>query len=82
MQTSIWILFKDHNGEITKYQKHWIGQKFTGFFHKMLQKNLNEHFGRPNKKATLCQSRLCIGEGNGSPPQYSCLAKPMDGGAW
>ena len=24
----------------------------------------------------------CIGEGNGTPLQYSCLEKPMDGGAW
>ena len=24
----------------------------------------------------------CIGEGNGTPPQYSCLENPMDGGAW
>ena len=24
----------------------------------------------------------CIGEGNGTPLQYSCLANPMDGGAW
>ena len=23
-----------------------------------------------------------IGEGNGNPPQYSCLENPMDGGAW
>ena len=23
-----------------------------------------------------------IGEGNGTPLQYSCLEKPMDGGAW
>ena len=23
-----------------------------------------------------------IGEGNGNPPQYSCLKNPMDGGAW
>ena len=22
------------------------------------------------------------GEGNGSPPQYSCLENPMDGGVW
>ena len=22
------------------------------------------------------------GEGNGNPPQYSCLEYPMDGGAW
>ena len=25
---------------------------------------------------------VCIGEGNGTPLQYSCLANPMDGGAW
>ena len=24
----------------------------------------------------------CIGEGNGTPHQYSCLENPMDGGAW
>ena len=23
-----------------------------------------------------------MGEGNGTPLQYSCLANPMDGGAW
>ena len=26
--------------------------------------------------------RLLIGEGNGTPLQYSCLENPMDGGAW
>ena len=25
---------------------------------------------------------LVIGEGSGNPLQYSCLANPMDGGAW
>ena len=25
---------------------------------------------------------FCIGEGNGTPLQYSCLENPMDGGAW
>ena len=24
----------------------------------------------------------CIGEGNGNPPEDSCLENPMDGGAW
>ena len=24
----------------------------------------------------------CIGEGNGTPLQYSCLENPRDGGAW
>ena len=27
-------------------------------------------------------SKLVIGEGNGTPVQYSCLENPMDGGAW
>ena len=26
--------------------------------------------------------RVDVGEGNGTPPQYSCLEDPMDGGAW
>ena len=25
---------------------------------------------------------MVLGEGNGDPLQYSCLEKPMDGGAW
>ena len=25
---------------------------------------------------------MVLGEGNGSPLQYSCLENPMDGGAW
>ena len=25
---------------------------------------------------------LSVGEGNGTPLQYSCLENPMDGGAW
>ena len=25
---------------------------------------------------------LGLGEGNGTPIQYSCLENPMDGGAW
>jgi len=25
---------------------------------------------------------MCIGEGNGTPLQYSCLENPMDKGAW
>ena len=76
MQTSIWILFKDHNGGITKYLKHWISQKLTGFFQKMLQKNLNEHFGQPNKKATLGQSRLYIGRRQGQPTPVLLSGKP------
>ena len=31
---------------------------------------------------TLHLSLSCIGEGNGNPPQCSCLENPRDGGAW
>ena len=37
-----------------------------------------EHF-------SMCLLAICMsssGEGNGNPLQYSCLANPMDGGAW
>ena len=30
----------------------------------------------------LEKNMLIIGEGNGSPLQYSCLENSMDGGAW
>jgi len=30
----------------------------------------------------LSSSRIYIGEGDGTPLQYSCLENPMDGGAW
>ena len=30
----------------------------------------------------LMLSRFVIGEGNGTPLQYSCLENPMDGGDW
>ena len=33
-------------------------------------------------KDNLTLLRTAIGEGNGTPLQYSCLENPMDGGAW
>ena len=30
----------------------------------------------------LDKTKVCVGEGNGTPLQYSCLGDPMDGGAW
>ena len=40
----------------------------------------------PASLATILQVftmfRLSNGEGSGTPLQYSCLANPMDGGAW
>ena len=33
-------------------------------------------------KSLLKDVATIIGEGNGTPLQYSCLENPMDGGAW
>ena len=30
----------------------------------------------------LCMRSRSVREGNGTPPQYSCLENPVDGGAW
>ena len=30
----------------------------------------------------MCTYYMCVGEGTGTPLQYSCLENPMDGGAW
>ena len=32
--------------------------------------------------ALISYASKVIGEGNGTPLQYSCLENPMDGGAW
>ena len=36
---------------------------------------------RYNKKERKGKN-IFLGEGNGTPLQYSCLENPMDGGAW
>ena len=40
----------------------------------------HKHNLEPSLK--LASTRESIGEGNGTPLQYSCLENPMDGGAW
>ena len=37
-----------------------------------------------NRCSSVIKCYVCcdIGEGNGTPLQYSCLENPMDGGAW
>ena len=42
-------------------------------------------FSTPLGKYKSMQLLVCmvrVGEGNGTPFQYSCLENPMDGGAW
>ena len=33
-------------------------------------------------KIKLNNTQITVREGDGTPLQYSCLANPMDGGAW
>ena len=33
-------------------------------------------------RKNVVPSMFLVGEGNGTPLQYSCLENPMDGGAW
>jgi len=37
---------------------------------------------KTNKWNLIKLKSFWIGEGNGTPLQYSCLENPMDGGAW
>ena len=42
---------------------------------------LSRHSPPASHAFTVC-STFSVGEGSGTPPQYSCLENPMDGGAW
>ena len=42
----------------------------------------SENAAGPLKKEKKASSLTNLGEGNGTPLQYSCLENPMDGGAW
>ena len=48
-----------------------VGCRLWGGTESDTTERLHFHFSLP-----------CIGEGNGSPPQCSCLENPRDGGAW
>ena len=39
-------------------------------------------FNALGEDTILFLAKLCSGEGNGNPLQYSCLKNPMDRGAW
>ena len=40
------------------------------------------HFKMTGEGEENAMAPHCIGEGNDTPLQYSCLENPMDGGAW
>ena len=39
-------------------------------------------FFLPHSSSSVSRSVVWLGEGDGTPLQYSCLENPMDGGAW
>ena len=41
---------------------------------------ITKYLTKPPTK--IMMTRWLVGEGNGTPLQYSCLENPMDGGAW
>ena len=45
----------------------------------IIKKTINKRWWGCGEKGPLCSA---CGEGNGTPPQDSCLENPMDGGAW
>ena len=48
----------------------------------LVVKNLPASVGELRDGSSIPGSGGSPGEGNGDPPQYSCLENPMDRGAW
>ena len=48
----------------------------------LVVKNLPANAGDGRDMGLISGSGRSPGEGNGNPPQYSCLENPMDRGAW
>ena len=57
-----------------------MGNFFLLLHHRVGFKNPNDISFPPD--FALPVTREILGEGNGTPLQYSCLENPMDGGAW
>ena len=49
---------------------------------KTIALTIGTFFGKVMSLLLNMLSRFVIGEGTGTPLQYSCLENPMDGGAW
>ena len=55
---------------------------FSGFPRGAVVKNLPTSAGDAGASGLISGSGRFRGEGNGKPPQYSCLENPLDRGAW
>ena len=63
----------------------WLGNK-DSTCHKLAKKVMRKEFYSPLNSIKSDPNNVTIarhiGEGNGTPLQYSCLENPMDGKAW
>ena len=48
----------------------------------LVVKNPLANAGDSRDVGSIPESGPSLGKGNGNPPQYSCLGKPMDRGDW
>ena len=62
-------------------EQSWRGKSSHPGTHPYMKHLKNRPRGRHGVSYLQCPSFM-IGEGNGTPLQYSCLENPMDRGAW
>ena len=63
-------------------QEYWSGLPLPSHSLSTDDPKEGEHFTSNYLACDLGVSLLCLGEGNGTPLQYSCLENTMDRGAW
>ena len=73
------LKYKPYNSPILSIWFDRYGQIST-IVNPSPQSILEHFYDSPNSLISLC--RQYLGEGNGTPLQYSCLENPMDRGAW
>ena len=64
---------------------YWINEWWTSLWASqvvLVVKNLPANAGDVRDTSSIPESGRSPGEGNGNPPQCSCLENPRDGGAW
>ena len=68
----------------TKYITHKMGIKIVLALWVVMRTELiiENKLGECQVLVQKVLASIIIGEGNGTPLQYSCLENPMDGGAW
>ena len=54
----------------------------NSFQHRYVKFTISEVSEKSLLLIEIADGSLILGEGNGTPLQYSCLENPMDGGAW